>query len=181
MKIMAASDLHGSAWCCERVLEAFKREQADRLVLLGDLLYHGPRNPLPRAYDPKQCFESLNAVKDRILAVRGNCDAAVDAAVLDFPIEAESLLLAMGGHTVFATHGDVWNEEHPPLLQKGDILLTGHFHESACRVHENYIYMNPGSPALPKDDCRGYLVLTEEGAAWKDLSGSVYRSYSFAG
>lgn len=178
MKLLVASDLHGSAPCCEAVLNAFAREQADTLVLLGDLLYHGPRNPLPEGYDPKRCYEMLNAFSGRILCARGNCDAAIDTAVLDFPVTAESLLFQLGGRTVFATHGDLWNEEHPPRLRPGDILLTGHFHTSVCTEHPSFVYMNPGSPALPKDEGhRGYLVLTEEEAVWKDLSGTVYRRY----
>ena len=150
MKWMVASDLHGSATVCEQLLAAYDREGAERLLLLGDLLYHGPRNPLPEGYDPKRCCELLNECRDEILCVRGNCDAEVDQMVLEFPIMSEYLLLQLGKRNVFATHGHVWHPEHPPLLAPNGILLTGHTHHAACDVFPDFLYLNPGSPSLPK-------------------------------
>ena len=128
MKIFVASDIHGSAFYCEKLLDAFDREQADRLLLLGDILYHGPRNDLPRDYDPKRVAPMLNARRDRILCVRGNCDSEVHQMVLDFPILSDSCMLFLGGHVLVATHGHVWNPENLPPLCPGDILLNEAFH-----------------------------------------------------
>ena len=158
MKIFVASDIHGSAFYCEKLLEAFDREQADRLLLLGDILYHGPRNDLPRDYDPKRVAPMLNARRDRILCVRGNCDSEVDQMVLDFPILSDSCVLFQGGHMLFATHGHVWNPENLPSLCPGDILLNGHTHVPACERAGEVLYANPGSLSLPKNGSwRGYL------------------------
>lgn len=177
MRWMVASDLHGSAAVCEQLLNALEREGADRLLLLGDLLYHGPRNPLPEGHDPRRCYEMLNACREKIVCVRGNCDAAVDQMVLEFPIMAEYFLFQLGARTVFATHGDVWHPEHPPLLPPGFILLTGHTHHAACDQFPDFLYLNPGSPALPKGTAhRGYLLLDEHAATFKELCGTVYRT-----
>ena len=178
MKYLIASDLHGSAYYCEKILEAFRREQADRMLLLGDLLYHGPRNDLPRDYDPKRVAPMLNEYRSVILAVRGNCDSEVDQMVLEFPILADYALLDLGKHLLFATHGHLFNEDKLPPLQKGDVLLHGHTHLSVLREHEDYIYMNPGSLSLPKEDHpRGYMTLENGIFLWKTLEGEEYRRY----
>ncbi len=172
MKIMIASDIHGSARWCREMLAAREREQPDKLLLLGDILYHGPRNPLPEEYAPPLVAEMLNAVSDDILCVRGNCDSDVDQVVLSFPIMAEYCILYAGGHMIFATHGHVFNENALPKLKQGDILLHGHTHVQACREHETYTYVNPGSVSLPKDGgWRGYMLLTDQGLFWKTLGG----------
>ncbi|MGM9637972.1 MAG: phosphodiesterase, partial [Butyricicoccaceae bacterium] len=132
MKWFIASDLHGSAVYCRRMLEAYRREGAHRLVLLGDVLYHGPRNDLPEGYAPKEVIAALNPLRDEILCVRGNCDTEVDQMVLDFPILADYALIADGGLTVYATHGHVYGEQNPPPLPQGAILLCGHTHIPAC-------------------------------------------------
>ena len=128
MKWMIASDIHGSAAYCEKLLAAFGREQADRLLLLGDLLYHGPRNDLPQGYAPKEVIAQLSGVKDKVFCVRGNCEAEVDQMVLPFPVLADYCLLEQKGRVIFATHGHHYNLENPPLLQPGDVLLHGHTH-----------------------------------------------------
>ena len=176
MKYLVASDLHGSAAACEKILQAFDREGADRLVLLGDILYHGPRNPLPEGYDPKACCGLLNPRRERITAVRGNCDAAVDQMVLEFPILAEYLLLEAAGHTIFVTHGDVWGPDRLPALPRGSVLLSGHTHVPMNQEREGILCLNPGSPSLPKDgeQRRGYLLLTDTGALFKTLEGEIY-------
>ena len=180
MKWMVASDLHGSGLWCERLVEAFHREKADRLLLLGDLLYHGPRNPLPEGHDPKRCVELLSELKDVTVSVRGNCDASVDQMVLPFPVLADYLLLDLGTKLVFATHGDVWTEDNPPAMAKGGVLLTGHTHVSACKEHEDFLYVNPGSTSLPKDEGhQGYLLLDAAGIVFKEMDGTEYRRYEF--
>ena len=171
MKIMIASDIHGSAFWCARLLEEFENEGADKLVLLGDLLYHGPRNPFPDDYSPKKVFEMLNAIKEKLLCVRGNCDSEVDQMVLEFPIMADYALLDANGRKLFLTHGHLYNAENPPVLQKGDLLLNGHFHTPCLKELENgALYLNCGSVALPKDETpHSYLVFEENTLAWKDL------------
>ena len=126
MKLMIASDIHGAAGYCRDLLSAFDREGAARLLLLGDILYHGPRNDLPDEYAPKQVLAMLNERRERLFCVRGNCDTEVDQMVLDFPILADYALLYAGSRTVFATHGHHYNTACPPPLAKGDILLHGH-------------------------------------------------------
>ncbi len=177
MKIIIASDIHGSAYWCEQLLQAFQNEEADKLLLLGDLLYHGPRNPFPDGYAPQKVFERLNALKEKIVCVRGNCDSEVDQMVLEFPIMSDYALLDHNGHTLFATHGHLFNEDTPPLLKKGDVLLNGHFHTPRYRFMENgALYANCGSVALPKPDTPHSYILVENGVLyWKDLeSGGIF-------
>lgn len=175
MKLMIASDLHGSAYYTEELLRAYEREQADKLLLLGDILYHGPRNPLPEGYEPKKVAAMLNAMKHRILCVRGNCDSDVDQMVLEFPIMAEYCLLYIEGTTIFATHGHVFNEQSAPMLNHGDILLHGHTHIPVCRKHEDYVYINPGSVSIPKENSEHSYMTIENGFMyWKKLDGTVY-------
>ncbi len=159
MKWFIASDIHGSEYYCKKMLDAFEKENADRLLLLGDLLYHGPRNDLPRDYNPKAVIELLNAYKNSIVAVRGNCDSEVDGMVLEFPILADYAIVCDGDTTIFATHGHVFNEEKLPSLKNGDVLLCGHTHVSKCTKHDTYTYMNPGSVSIPKENTgHGYLI-----------------------
>lgn len=177
MKLLFASDIHGSLFYCKKLLEAFEAEKADKLILLGDLLYHGPRNPLPEEYSPAQVAALLNEKKEQILAVQGNCDSAVDQMVLEFPITAPSLLLFLEHKTVFVTHGHIFNPETPPLLQPGDILINGHFHLGEITKKNSYIYMNPGSVSLPKDDFRGYLLYENGTFLLKTLEGKLQAEY----
>ena len=178
MKLMIASDIHGSAYYCRKMLEAWEREQADRLLILGDILYHGPRNDLPRDYAPKEVIAMLNPIKENLLCVRGNCDTEVDQMVLEFPILAEYCLLELDGQTIFATHGHVWNPQTPPMLKKGDILLNGHTHIPACERFGEYFYMNPGSVSIPKNDSEhGYMTYENGSFQWKNLEGEVYQTW----
>ena len=170
MKLLIASDLHGSAWYCEKLLELVEKEQPDKLLLLGDLLYHGPRNDLPREYDPKRVIPMLNGLKDRIIAVRGNCDAEVDQMVLHFPILSDSALLVLDGLTIHATHGHIHGPDTPPPLRQGDILLCGHFHVPVRRDCGRYTYLNPGSVALPKENSPHSCMVLEGGQfTWLDV------------
>lgn len=178
MKLLIASDLHGSAYSCRRLLEALDRERAPRMLLLGDLLYHGPRNALPQEYDPPQTSALLNANKNRLLCVRGNCDAEVDQMVLEFPILPEFSLLDWGGRTVYATHGHTFNTKTPPPLLPGDILLHGHTHIPAWEAFgQGNLYLNPGSAAIPKNgSASSYLLLDGETLTWKNLDGAAYHA-----
>ncbi|MBE6589087.1 MAG: phosphodiesterase [Ruminococcaceae bacterium] len=179
MKLMIASDIHGSAYYCERMLEAYRREGAKKLLLLGDILYHGPRNDLPRDYAPKRVIAMLNEVRREVLCVRGNCDTEVDQMVLAFPVLADYCILLAGGRTVYATHGHVYNEGKLPPLSRGDVLLHGHTHVPACVEHEEYVYINPGSVSIPKEDSpNGYILMNGDTLEWKTLDGEVYKSYT---
>lgn len=180
MKLMIASDIHGSSRYCRQMLEAYKREAADRLLLLGDLLYHGPRNDLPEGYAPKEVISMLNEVKQGLLCVRGNCDTEVDQMVLEFPIMAEYCLLEIDGLAMFATHGHVFHPESPPMLRAGEILLNGHTHIPACEDRGAFWYLNPGSVSIPKEGSpHGYLVLENRRFLWKDVKGEVWNEKSF--
>lgn len=162
MKLMIASDIHGSAYYCKKLLEEYRAKKADKLLLLGDLLYHGPRNDLPKDYNPKQVITMLNSMKDEILCVRGNCEAEVDQMVLEFPCMADYILLYIDGKTIFATHGHLFHEDNLPPLKKGDILLHGHTHVTANRSIGEIQYVNPGSVSIPKEGTvHGYMILED--------------------
>ena len=156
MKLMIASDIHGSAFYCEKMIEAYKREGADRLLLLGDILYHGPRNDLPEGYAPKEVIAMLNPLKSELLCVRGNCDTEVDQMVLEFPILADYCYVNLSGEngqgdiTIFATHGHIYHPHHLPPLKDGDILLNGHTHIPVCEYVMDTLLINPGSPSRPR-------------------------------
>ena len=174
MKIMIASDIHGSVSDCQQLLAAMDREQADKLLLLGDLLYHGPRNPLPETYDPKAVAALLNARKQQLLCVRGNCDGEVAQMMLEFPILADYCILSAGKRMIFATHGHHFNQTQLPMLQQGDVLLHGHTHIAALEDCGAYIYANPGSVTFPKQNSiRGYLLLEDGVLTLKSLTGEV--------
>ena len=179
MKWFIASDIHGSEYYCKKMLEAFSEEKANKLLLLGDILYHGPRNDLPEEYAPKQVIAMLNEIKDDILCVRGNCEAEVDQMVLDFPVLADYALIDLGEKMIYLTHGHVYNESKVPPMKKGDILLHGHTHVPKCVEHENYIYMNPGSISIPKENSRhGYMTLENGVFLWKDFDGDILKTYT---
>lgn len=170
MKLMIASDLHGSAYWCRKMLECFEKEQAEKLVFLGDILYHGPRNDLPREYAPKQVIAMLNPLADRILAVRGNCEAEVDQMVLQFPVMAEYAAIFEGGRTIWLTHGHTFNKAHPLPFSEGDILLHGHTHVPACESCGAWRYLNPGSVSIPKEGSVNSYMIYEDGTfQWKNL------------
>lgn len=187
MKLMIASDIHGSAECCRKLLERFDEEKAERLLLLGDLLYHGARNALPGGYDTLEAAELLNGYADSIMAVRGNCDSEVDQTVLDFPITSDYLYLPIDGKMIFATHGHVYGPHRLPPLSSCELLLCGHTHvpdyypisspgagDTAC------FYCNPGSVSIPKGgSVRSYMIIEDGKLIWKTLEGEVYRTERF--
>ena len=175
MKWMIASDLHGSAYYCRKMLEAFEREGADRLFLLGDLLYHGPRNDLPREYAPKEVIPLLNWKKEKLLCVRGNCDAEVDQMVLEFPVLADYAVLPVGQRLIYATHGHIYHVKNLPPLAPGDVLLHGHTHVPAwTEFGQGNLYLNPGSVSIPKENSpHSYMTLEGNTMQWKELESSA--------
>lgn len=162
MKIMIASDLHGSSYWIKKMKELFDKEKCDNLLLLGDLLYHGPRNNLPDDYDTQESIDLLNSLKDKILAVRGNCDSEVDEMVLEFDITQRTLILNIDDFTFFATHGHIYNEHCLPSFQNIDVLLNGHTHIDVFNKHTNYVFVNPGSVSIPKLDTHHSVIIYED-------------------
>lgn len=171
MKIIIASDIHGSAHWCKKLLAAALYQNADQIVLLGDLLYHGPRNPLPDGYDPMQVAQMLTDVQDKLICVRGNCDSEVDQMVLPFPMMADYALLHIDGQNFYLTHGHLHGEHNPPPLQKGSYFFNGHTHTPRMvELANGATYCNCGSVSLPKDGTPHSYVVYENGAlTWYDL------------
>ena len=175
MKWMIASDIHGSAYYCAQMLDAYHRSGAERLLLLGDILYHGPRNDLPKEYSPKKVIELLNAVSDNIICIRGNCDTEVDQMVLSFSILSESVYIFADGITFLAYHGHNYNENKLPKMSEGTVLLNGHTHIPVFRRYDEYIYANCGAVSIPKENSEHTYLIYENGALlYKNLSGEVY-------
>lgn len=158
MKLLIASDIHGSAYWCARLMEAFEKEQPDKLILLGDLLYHGPRNDLPRDYAPKQVIPMLSEKKDIIIAVRGNCEAEVDQMVLPFPCMADYAQLMVDGKLLHLSHGHHQNPDMLPPLPEGSCFLSGHTHVKLDKTVNGIRCLNPGSVSIPKDGSHSYLI-----------------------
>ena len=177
MKLLIASDIHGSALWCGKLIDAYRAEGAQRMLLLGDLLYHGPRNDLPEEYAPKRVIEMLNPLRRELMCVRGNCEAEVDQMVLRFPVMADYCALPLGDRILYATHGHNHGEQNPPPLAPGDVLLCGHTHIPAFNRHEDFIYINPGSVSIPKNgSAHSYILLEGETLLWKDLAtGETWR------
>ena len=158
MKLLIASDIHGSAYWCGKLMEVMEEFQPDHLILLGDLLYHGPRNDLPRDYAPKQVIPMLSKYADKIIAVRGNCEAEVDQMVLPFPCMADFSQLLMDGKILYLTHGHHHNPDNLPPLQTGSIFLSGHTHVKLDEVRNGIRCLNPGSVSIPKDGSHSCLL-----------------------
>ena len=180
MKMLFASDIHGSAFFCRQLLDIYRKSGAARLVLLGDILYHGPRNDLPREYAPREVISMLNPLKDQIYAVRGNCDTEVDQMVLQFPILADYALLSIEGNTLYATHGHVFNQYSLPPMQDGDILIHGHTHLLKAEKMETdfgtVAILNPGSVSIPKGGNPNTYAILEYGIfTIKTLDGEIVR------
>lgn len=181
MKYLFASDIHGSAYYCRKLLEVFEESGAKRLVLLGDLLYHGPRNDLPKEYCPKDVFAMLNQYKDSILAVRGNCDSEVDQMVLEFPMMADYCVLELDGKTLFATHGHLFHEDCLPNISSKDVLIHGHTHVLTAKTKDGILILNPGSVALPKEDNPPTYAILEDGVfTIMDFEGSIVKQVNLS-
>ena len=178
MKWFIASDIHGSAYYFDKMLAAYNTEKCERMILLGDILYHGPRNDLPKDYCPKKIIPLLNEIKNDIVCVRGNCEAEVDNMVLEFDCMADYALLPYENNTVFITHGHRYNTANPPALKKGDILLHGHTHIPACEECGDFTYINPGSVSIPKENSwHGYIIFEDGVFTWKDLDMNIKKTF----
>ena len=164
MKLMFASDIHGSASCCEKMLQRFKDENAAQLILLGDLLYHGPRNPLPDSYSPSAVADMLNAFSDKLLCVRGNCESEVDQMMLNFPALADyTAAFTEKGKTIYCTHGHLYKGDIKLPIKKDSVLIEGHSHVYAAEKRKDHYYINTGSVSLPKDGRERSYVIYENG------------------
>ena len=178
MKLMIASDIHGSEYYCKKLIDCYSIENPDKLLLLGDILYHGPRNDLPEGYNPKAVIDLLNGIKDRILCVRGNCDTEVDQMVLKFPVMADYCIYCVDDVAIYATHGHHIDDLLEDSLVRGSIVVAGHTHVPVCQVREGYTYINPGSVSIPKEDSHnGYMIFEDRCFVWKDLGGKVIKEY----
>ncbi|MBQ5320852.1 MAG: phosphodiesterase [Oscillospiraceae bacterium] len=179
MKLLIASDIHGSAYYCQKLIDRYKEEKADKLILLGDILYHGPRNDLPEEYDPKAVISILNEIKEEIISVRGNCEAEVDAMVLSFPVLADYALLFVDNKTLFLTHGHRFSKENMPPLKKGDLFLSGHTHIPLFEKENGITFINPGSVSIPKENSPHSYITIENGILnFKTITGEIYKTYS---
>ena len=180
MNILVISDLHGSHYYAKQVEEVMEKGKFDRILVLGDVMYHGPRNPLPKDYAPMKVSEILNQRKDITLGVRGNCDAEIDQAICEFPLSADYEEFTLGTRGVFMTHGHIHSPQMHPPLAKGSIFLYGHFHVPKAEYRNGIYYLNPGSTSLPKEDYPGsYGILTEEGFQVLDFEGKEIKSIRF--
>ena len=175
MKWFIISDIHGSSFYFDKAVSAYEKEKADKILILGDILYHGPRNDLPEKYDPKKIIPVLNGLKDKIVCVRGNCDTEVDQMVLDFPIMAEYIVLSEGGKNIYATHG---HKLSSIPVNKGDIILHGHTHIPRCEYENDILYINPGSTSIPKSNSQNSYMILENGKfTWKTLDSEIYKEF----
>ena len=179
MKLVIASDIHGSAYWCRKLCDVIEAEQPDKLLLLGDLLYHGPRNDLPQEYAPKQVIPMLSSLKEKIIAVRGNCEAEVDQMVLPFPCMADFSQLLADGKLFYLTHGHHHNPENLPPLPEGSIFLSGHTHVKIDEIHNGIRCLNPGSVSIPKENSwHGYMTLEDGLFRWLDFDGRIHMEWN---
>lgn len=174
MRLFIISDIHGSLYYLKKAIEIFERGGYDKLVILGDELYHGPRNPLPKDYSPKDVIEILNSYKDKIIAIRGNCDSEVDQMVLKYPIMSDYTMIYLGGRRVYLTHGHIYNMDNPLHMSEGDIMLYGHFHIPMLEKKDGKYFFNPGSISLPKNGSENsFAILDEEKFEIRDLEENI--------
>ncbi|MEK6264069.1 MAG: phosphodiesterase [Clostridium sp.] len=176
MKIFFISDIHGSLFFLEKALERYKEEGASYIVLLGDTLYHGPRNPLPKDYNPQAVASLLNEYKDKIIAVRGNCDSEVDQMLIEYPMMSDYSIILYGNRRLFLTHGHIYNEDNIPSLSDNDVVIHGHTHLPVAKNHNGIYILNPGSVTLPKENYpNSYAILEGDLFQIKDLQGTVIK------
>jgi hypothetical protein len=176
MKIFFISDIHGSLFFLEKALNRYNEEGASHIVLLGDTLYHGPRNPLPKDYNPQAVASLLNNYKDKILAVRGNCDSEVDQMLIEYPMMSDYSLMLLNNRRLFLTHGHIYNENNMPSLSDNDVVIHGHTHIPLAKKNNGIYILNPGSVTLPKEDYpNSYAILEDDLFQIKDLQGTVIK------
>lgn len=180
MKILFISDIHGSFYYAKEAVNKFKEEGADYLVILGDELNHGPRNPLPKEYNPQETANLLNQYKDKIIAIRGNCDSEVDQMLLKYPIMSDFSIILHNGRRLFLTHGHIYNPDNLPPLSKGDVFFFGHIHVPIAEMQNDIYIINPGSISLPFNNYpNSYGILENNTLKIKDFSGNVIKEVSF--
>lgn len=178
MKLMFAGDIHGSALWCEKMLAVYEREKPEKLCLLGDILYHGPRNDLPEGHDPKEAIKLLNPLKSKLICVRGNCDTEVDQMVLNFPVLAEYALLYADGHEMFITHGHHHNPQSLPPIPEGVVMINGHTHVPKADLLNGIHCLNCGSVSLPKENTPHCCLVYENGVfTWLDICKGAFMEY----
>ncbi|MBM7871287.1 putative phosphoesterase [Clostridium pascui] len=176
MKLLFISDIHGSLYYLNKILEICQEENPNYIVVLGDELYHGARNPLPKEYNPKVVTELLNSYKDKIIAVRGNCDSEVDQMVLEYPMLSDYSIILYNGKRLFLTHGHIYNSNNLPNLSNGDVLIYGHTHVPLAEKHNDIFILNPGSITFPKENTpNSYGVLENQMFKIKTLDGDIYK------
>ena len=176
MKILIASDIHGSEYFCKKLTDCFENEKCDKMVLLGDILYHGPRNGLPKDYNPKGVASLLNNLSDRILCVRGNCDSEVDQMILDFPILSDYGFICINEITLLLAHG----HNIPNNIASGNIFASGHTHFPLCDSSRGFLHINPGSASIPKENSpHSYIIFDGKEFLWKRVeNGEVYKRFT---
>lgn len=178
MKVLVISDIHGSGYYAEKIKEIEKREKPDKIVLLGDLYYHGPRNDLSQEYNPMKVAGILNSLKNKLLVVRGNCDAEVDEMISEFEFN-DHIVMEINGKMFYFTHGHKYNIEKIPY-DDFDIMMYGHIHQGFIEEKEGLVFANPGSISLPKGESRhSYIVVDENEIILKDVDGAVLDKYEF--
>ncbi|AVP55473.1 phosphoesterase [Clostridium tetani] len=176
MKLFFISDIHGSSYYLEKVINIYEKEKADYLVILGDELYHGARNPLPKEYNPKKVAEILNKYKNKIIAVRGNCDSEVDQMVLNYPIMSDYSIILYNNRRLFLTHGHIYNKNNLPTISNGDVFIYGHTHVPLAERINNIFIINPGSITFPKENTpHCYGILENNTFKIKTLDGEVFK------
>lgn len=177
MKILFISDIHGSLYYAEKAFKIFEEENIDKIVILGDILYHGPRNPIPKGYDPAKVADLLNSYKSNIIAVRGNCDSEVDQMVIEYEMMDDYNIIKMDKYNIFATHGHIYDKENMPELSKGDVFIHGHFHLPMAEKYNDVYYLNPGSITLPKGGFpNSYAILDNNVFTIRDFNSNVIKS-----
>ena len=178
MKVLIISDIHGSGYYAKKIKEIEKRENPEKIIILGDLYYHGPRNELSQEYEPMKVAEILNSLKDKLLVIKGNCDAEVDEMISDFKFN-DHILMEINGKKIYFTHGHNYNIEKIPY-EEFEIMIYGHIHQGFIQEKEGYIFANPGSISLPKNNTEhSYLILDENKIILKNVDGQVLQSFEY--
>lgn len=181
MKLMFISDIHGSLYWLQMTLDKVQVEQPDQLILLGDYMYHGPRNPLPDGYDPAGVAEALNQYTSQIIGIRGNCDSEVDQMLLQFPMMGDDVQLYVDGRRIYVTHGHGYSIDKLPQLNAGDVLIQGHTHVPVADIKDGIYVLNPGSISLPKENyANSYGILENNIFTVKDFDNQTIKSIQFA-
>lgn len=180
MKLFFISDIHGSLYFLKKALDIYEKEKADYLVILGDELYHGARNPLPKDYNPKEVAEILNTYKDKIIAVRGNCESEVDQMVLKYPVMSDYSIILYNNRRLFLTHGHLYNKDNMPNISDEDVLIYGHTHVPVAEKVNNKYVINPGSITFPKENTpHCYGILENDTFKINTLDGDTFKEISF--